>query len=87
MLFADSIFKHICGGLEMNDTAKTAQMLISFDAESKDEIDELAQKVKDAGGKVFAEPAENQGWMYGFAFADPDGHRWNGLYMDFSKLK
>ncbi|WP_300659844.1 VOC family protein [Fluviicola sp.] len=87
MLFADSIFKHINGGLAMNDTQNTAQMLISFDAESTSEIDELAQKVKQAGGNVFSEPAENQGWMYGFAFADLDGHRWNGLYMDFSKLK
>lgn len=86
MLFAESIFKHINGGLPMNDTQKTSQMLISFDAESRAEIDELAQKVKQAGGTVFSEPAENQGWMYGFAFADPDGHRWNGLYMDFSKL-
>jgi len=86
MLFNAQSFQHINGGLEMNDTSKTAQMLISFDAESKEEIDELAEKVKKAGGKVFAEPAEIQGWMYGFAFADLDGHRWNGLYMDFSKM-
>jgi uncharacterized protein len=86
MLFKDAIFKHISGGLEMNDTSTSAQMLISFDAESPEEIDELAQKVKQAGGTVFSEPAEVQGWMYGFAFADLDGHRWNGLYMDFSKL-
>jgi uncharacterized protein len=85
MLFPESALKHFNGGLEMNDTSKTAQMMISFDAESKAEIDELAQKVKKAGGNVFAEPAEIQGWMYGFAFADLDGHRWNGLYMDFSK--
>ncbi|MNK25817.1 Glyoxalase-like domain protein [compost metagenome] len=87
MLFADSIFKIISGGLDMNDTSSTAQVLISFDAESKEEIDELAQKVKEAGGNVFSDPAEHQGWMYGFAFADLDGHRWNGLYMDYSKLE
>ena len=33
-----------------------------------------------------ASPAESQGWMYGCAFADPDGHRWNVLYMDMSKM-
>lgn len=87
MLFPESILKNFNGGLEMNDTTKTAQMMISFDAESREEIDELAQKVKNAGGNVFAEPAEIQGWMYGFAFADLDGHRWNGLYMDLSKMK
>lgn len=87
MLFKAATFKHINGGLEINDTSKTAQMLISFDAETKEEVDALAEKVKKAGGNVFAEPAEVQGWMYGFAFADLDGHRWNALYMDFSKMK
>lgn len=87
MLFPTQTLKQFNGGLEMNDTLKTAQMMISFDAESKAEIDQLAEKVKKAGGNVFAEPAEIQGWMYGFAFADLDGHRWNGLYMDFSKMK
>lgn len=87
MLFNTHSFKHINGGLDMNDTSKTAQMLISFDAETREEVDTLAEKVKKAGGNVFAEPAEIQGWMYGFAFADLDGHRWNALYMDFSKMK
>jgi predicted lactoylglutathione lyase len=87
MLFTEAVFKQLNGGLEMNDTSKTAQCMISFDAESKDEIDALARKVDDAGGRIFSQPAENQGWMYGFAFADLDGHLWNGLYMDFSKLK
>nr|WP_294861802.1 VOC family protein [uncultured Fluviicola sp.] len=87
MLFPESALKGFNGGLPMNDTKSTSEMMISFDAESKEEIDELAQKVKKAGGTVFAEPMEIQGWMYGFAFADLDGHRWNGLYMDLSKMK
>lgn len=87
MLFPDATLKQFNGGLGVNDTSTTSQMMISFDAETKEEIDELAEKVKKAGGNVFAEPSEVQGWMYGFAFADLDGHRWNGLYMDFSKMK
>ena len=51
-----------------------------------DEIDQLAKKVASAGGTVFAPPGENQGWMYGFAFTDPDGHRWNALHIDMSKM-
>jgi uncharacterized protein len=71
---------------EISDTSKGSEVLISFDAESREEVDETASKVFDAGGKILAEPAEIQGWMYGFAFADLDGHRWNMLYMDFGKL-
>ncbi|MBS1653871.1 MAG: VOC family protein [Bacteroidetes bacterium] len=68
------------------DTSKGAEVLFSLDAESPEETDAFAKKVTDAGGTVFAVPGWNQGWMYGFGFADPDGHLWNVLYMDFSKM-
>ena len=71
---------------EISDTSKGSEIMISFDAESRDEVDETARKVFDAGGKIIAEPSEIQGWMYGFAFADLDGHRWNQLFMDFGKM-
>ena len=71
---------------EISDTKIGSEIMISFDAESADEVDETARKVFDAGGTIIAEPSEIQGWMYGFAFADLDGHRWNQLYMDFSKM-
>lgn len=71
---------------EISDTKTGSEMMISFDAESADEVDETARRVFDAGGTIIAEPAEIQGWMYGLAFSDPDGHRWNQLFMDFSKM-
>ncbi|MEO8071707.1 MAG: VOC family protein [Acidobacteriota bacterium] len=71
---------------EISDTKAGSEVLISFDAESREEVDETASKVFDAGGTIFAEPSEIQGWMYGFAFADLDGQRWNMLFMDFSKM-
>ena len=27
-----------------------------------------------------------KGWMYGCVFTDLDGHKWNILYMDMSKM-
>jgi len=86
MLFEQNFFKQIIGN-ELTDTAKSSEVLFSIDAESKEEVDELAKKVEKAGGTVFSKPAEVQGWMYGFGFSDLDGHRWNALYMDFSKMK
>lgn len=71
---------------EISDASKGAQVLISFDAESREEVDETARKVFEAGGVIFSEPAEIQGWMYGCGFADLDGHRWNVLYMDYGKM-
>ncbi|MNX28861.1 Glyoxalase-like domain protein [compost metagenome] len=85
MLFEESMFEGFVQN-KISDTNSSSEVLISIDAESREEVDELAQKVIEAGGTVFAKPAESQGWMYGCGFADLDGHRWNVLFMDFSKL-
>lgn len=86
MLFEESMFVSFVQNTVLASPTH-AEMLISIDAESRQEVDDLAQKVNDAGGKIFAKPAENQGWMYGCGFSDLDGHRWNVLFMDYSKLK
>ncbi|WP_409417440.1 VOC family protein [Flavobacterium sp. PS2] len=85
MLFEENIFTDFSQN-KLTDTKASSEVLISIDAESKEEVDSLAQKVQEAGGNVFAAPAESRDWMYGCAFADLDGHRWNSLFMDFSKL-
>jgi predicted lactoylglutathione lyase len=46
----------------------------------------MLKKAVNAGGTVFSESEEKDGWMYGCGFADLDGHRWNVLYMDMSKM-
>ena len=86
MLFEESMFISFVQNFLLASPTH-AEMLISIDAESRHEVEELAKKVNDAGGKIFAKPAENQGWMYGCGFSDLDGHRWNVLFMDYSKLK
>ncbi|MDB5272308.1 MAG: extradiol dioxygenase [Chitinophagaceae bacterium] len=85
MLFEESMFKGFAGN-ELSDVKKGTEVLFSIGAESKADVDELAQKVEAAGGTLYSKPAINQGWMYGCAFIDLDGHRWNALYMDMSKM-
>ena len=86
MLFEESLFGNFVQNTIV-DTQTHSEMLISIDAESRNEVEELAQKVEEAGGVLFAKPAENQGWIYGCGFSDLDGHRWNVLFMDYAKLK
>ncbi len=62
------------------------EVLLSIDAGSRAEVDEIAKKAADAGGTVFGKPSEIQGWMYGCGFADLDGHRWNMLFRDMSRM-
>ncbi len=85
MLFKDDSFKKFTRS-EIADAKHSNEVLISISAESPEEVDEMAKKAAAAGGTVFSEPGGNQGWMYGCGFADPDGHRWNVLYMDMSKM-
>lgn len=85
MLFLEATFKSFTRN-NNTDTALATEVLISIDAESREEVDEIAKKVIEAGGTIFGQPDEKQGWMYGCGFADLDGHRWNVLYMDLSKM-
>ncbi len=85
MLFPEATFESF-NQSKISDTQQGNEALFSFGADSKEEVDETAKKVEAAGGNVFAKPSERDGWMYGFAFIDLDGHKWNMLYMDMSKM-
>lgn len=85
MLFTESTFKNFTGN-KILDSNKGTEVLFSIDAETREEVDQMAEKVTKAGGTIFAKAGETDGWMYGFGFADLDGHRWNVLYMDMSKM-
>ncbi|CAD5253328.1 MULTISPECIES: VOC family protein [unclassified Imperialibacter] len=86
MLFEEPAFKGFANA-DIADTSKGCEVLLSIDTESKEEVDTLTQKAIDAGGKSSHKPSAMSGWMYGSLFIDLDGHRWNVLYMDMSKMK
>lgn len=67
------------------DAKKSTEVLMSIDAQSKEEVDEMAQKAIAAGGASNHKATPMQGWLYGCVFTDPDGHNWNVLHMDMSK--
>jgi hypothetical protein len=85
MLFEEPQFKGFTSN-EIADTTRGTEVLLSFDAESKEEVDEIVRKVIEAGGTSDHKPTEMKGWMYGCIFTDLDGHRWNVLYMDMEKM-
>lgn len=85
MLFGIERMEHFMR-IKTADTSVGSQMLISIDAESREEVLQLADRARQNGGSVFSEPEDIQGWMYGCGFADPDGHRWNVLFMDMAQM-
>lgn len=85
MLFEKSLYEGFAG-TSVADDRSGSEVLFSFDAESPEEVDELAKKVVLAGGSLYGEPGYKDGWMYGCGFIDLDGQRWSILYMDMSKM-
>lgn len=85
LLFPEATFEKFTGS-QSADTSRSAEVIFSIGAASREEVDAFICKVELAGGSIFGKPSETEGWMYGAAFADLDGHRWNLLYMDESKM-
>lgn len=84
MLFAEETFKTFVDH-RVADAAHGNEVLLSIGADSKQEVDEMIANVSQAGGTIYNKP-HDQGWMYGAAFIDLDGHRWNVLYMDMNHM-
>lgn len=58
---------------------KDNEILFSLSADSKEEVNNWAEKVKSVGGTIFSQPQDyDEGYTFGFA--DPDGHKFNILY-------
>jgi predicted lactoylglutathione lyase len=81
LFFAEPVFSEFTKSA-IADARQSTEMVISFDAETREAVDEMARRVFEAGGTIYSEPSEIQGWLYNVGFTDPDGHCWNMLYMD-----
>ncbi|HWI93914.1 MAG TPA: VOC family protein [Flavisolibacter sp.] len=81
MLITEPFFKTFIPNKEIADTAKTKEVLIALSTESKQAVDDLANKAIAAGGRQFREP-EDHGFMYARSFEDLDGHVWEVIWMD-----
>lgn len=86
MLFTESQFKSFTG-TAITDAKNSNEVLLSIDVKSKEAVDKLVEKVIEAGGGSDHKPTEMNGWMYGCVFSDLDGHKWNILFMDYSKMQ
>ncbi|MEV6194248.1 VOC family protein [Streptomyces sp. NPDC051920] len=66
---------------EIADATTTSEVLLCLSAESRAKVDELVDAAIAAGGSGSGE-AQDQGFMYGRAFDDLDGHTWEIMWMD-----
>lgn len=85
MLFPEGRFETFAHH-QVADARNGTEVLFSIGAETREEVNELVDKVEKAGGTIFAKPGLTDGWLYGMGFIDLDGHRWNALHMDMEKM-
>lgn len=82
MLLVEPFFKTFTKK-EIADATKSTEAILCLSANSREEVDKLADAALVAGGAP-ANEVQDHGFMYGRSFQDPDGHLWEVMYMDFN---
>ena len=85
MLLVEKFFKTFTKK-EISDTTKNTEAIVALSAQSREEVDQMMEKVLGAGGREARDP-QDHGWMYGRSFEDINGHLWEIFYMDESAMK
>lgn len=84
MLLVEPFFKSFTKK-EIGDATQSTEVILALSADSREAVDELVDKALASGGKPSNE-TQDQGFMYGRSFQDPDGHLWEIIYMDMSAV-
>jgi predicted lactoylglutathione lyase len=83
MLVAEPFFKGFITPQDIADTSKSREVIVGLSAESREQVDDLADRAIAAGAQALGEPQEDD-FMYMRGFSDLDGHQWSFVYMDVS---
>ncbi|WP_407566132.1 VOC family protein [Streptomyces sp. 184] len=80
MLLTEPFFKGFTKK-EIADATTSTEAILALSVDDRAAVDEIVDKALAAGGAVANEP-NDQGFMYGRSFLDPDGHQWEIFWMD-----
>jgi len=85
MLLAEPFFQGFTSPQEIADTSRSREVIVGLSAESREQVDDLADRALAAGGEALGEP-QDDGFMYMRGFRDVDGHQWSFIHMDISAI-
>lgn len=63
-----------------NQTEKSAGFILSHNAQSKSQVDEILQSALKADATQIGQ-TQDENWGYSASIADPDGHQWEIVFM------
>jgi predicted lactoylglutathione lyase len=87
-LFSDSnfvihFFREDKLAFAMNsDPGKQSEIMFSLSAQSESEVNSWADNVQEANGTIIKKAGRHEDGFYYCVFADPDGHKFNVLYIE-----
>ena len=61
-------------------TEKSAGFILSHNAQSKEQVDEILKSALRAGATQIGQ-IQDEPWGYSASIADPEGHQWEIVYM------
>ncbi|MFS4472431.1 VOC family protein [Chryseobacterium sp. T20] len=79
--FLKNVIENNLKSMKFGDPQSSNEIIFTLSAESKNQVDEWAEEVRNAGGTIVSEPESFGENYYGFVFADPDGHKFNVFFM------
>ena len=85
MLLTESKFKEFTGK-ELSNAHKYTETLISIDLDSREKVDEMAEKAIAAGCSTYRD-TDDLCWMYQRSIEDLDGHQWELIYLNEEEMK
>lgn len=85
MLITEPFYKTFIAKKEIADSSKVSEVINAVSVDSKEKVDELVEKALSAGAVKYKE-TDDYGWMYSRSFQDLDGHLWEVLYIDTTKV-
>ncbi len=85
MLVTEPFFAGFIAPQDIADTSSSREVIVGLSAESREHVDDLADRALAAGAQALGEP-DDQGFMYMRGFRDLDGHQWSFIHMDMSAI-
>jgi predicted lactoylglutathione lyase len=70
---------------EIADATKSTEVIVSISVDTKAKVEEMTNMALKSGGSP-SNPPQDYEWMYQNGFQDLDGHLWELVYIDMSKM-
>jgi len=75
----DFLFKNT--KVNISNQQESNEIIFSLSAETREDVDQWVDAVRNAGGMILSEAEEFGDGFYGCVFSDPDGHKFNVFMM------